>query len=830
MKLIATAIGRETIVSPGRTWSIGRDATCAIPIDHGHVSRKHAELSWADGVWTYRDLGSANGSWVAGRRVQTLVIDRSVEIGLGREGGATIRLEPAPDRVSRRVGRGIGREAAAALVVARPGVSPVPADRAGGGTPLEAPARILRVVERELRIGRGSDNDIVLSDLMVSRHHAVIRRTSADKFDVADLGSTNGTFVNGQKVTTCQVRSGDLLSIGPHVFRISPTAVEEYGDAAGGWLCALGIRVTVGSGTPLLQGIDFALEPGRLLGIVGPSGAGKTTLLRVLASQLSVQAGSVLYGGRELANSLDLRLRMGYVPQEESLHSQLTVRRALEFAAELRFDRDVDPQSRSRRVDEVLEELGLESRADLQIERLSGGQRKRAGVAAELLTKPPLLFLDEPTSGLDPANEDQVTTLLRDLADGGRTVVVATHSLVTLDHCDRVLFLAVGGHQAFYGPPELVTEYFGRHRIGPAYPKVFAALDDGDGRRFATAFESDPLHAKYVMAPLAAARAIPSAPVPCADDSEMRSDRVRQWGVLVRRYTAVLRADRTATLILLAQAPFFAFLFNILYSFSSVMSTVRAEEATILLWLMILGATWIGTSNAIREVVKEQSILRREHALGMSLAVYAASKVAVLGVLTTAECALLSIATMAFQHLPATDTISSHQMPTSGLLLGPIQVELMFDVILAGLAAMGVALLVSALVRTSDQANFALPLLLVAQIVLSAPVLGSPGVLFEALGTVSTAQWGMAAASSTVGLNEIREPYLSGVEGQRAQAENRPVDQGTIDGRDLWSHNLGSWAIDILALVAVAVLSIAGLFGALVMRMRLSPQGRGPAV
>jgi hypothetical protein len=214
----------------------------------------------------------------------------------------------------------------------------------------------------------------------------------------------------------------------------------------------------------------------------------------------------------------------------------------------------------------------------------------------------------------------------------------------------------------------------------------------------------------------------------------------------------------------------------------------------------------------------------------MSLAVYAASKVAVLGVLTTAECAFLSVATMAFQRFPPSDPILSQQMPASGSLLGPIQLELMFDVIVVGLAAMGVALLVSALVRTSDQANFALPLLLVAQIVLSAPVLGSPGVLFEALGTVSTAQWGMAAASSTIGLNDIREPYLSGVETQRSQAENRSVDQGTIDGRDLWSHSLGWWAIDILALVAVAVLSIVGLFGALVMRMRLSPQAQGPAV
>jgi len=818
--------GRETVVSPGRTWSIGRDAACGLVVEHSHVSRKHAELSYADGVWTYRDLGSANGSWVDGRRVKTLVIDRPVEIELGREGGALLRLKPAPDGAfAPRGARAEDERAGAQRMGGAPAAAGASAPRAHVPG---APERVLRVIERQLSVGRGPDNDLVLPDLLVSRHHAVIRRTGADTFAVADLGSTNGTFVNGRRISSCQVRSGDLISIGRHVFRFSPVAVEEYGDASGEWLSALGIWVKGDHGTPLVQGISFALEPGRLLGIVGPSGAGKTTLLRVLAAQRRTHAGAVLYGGRELASSLDLRLRMGYVPQEESLHPQLSVRRALEFAAELRFARDVEPQSRSRRVDEVLHELGLEARADHQIERLSGGERKRTGVAAELLTKPQLLFLDEPTSGLDPANEDQVTTLLRDLADGGRTVVVATHSLVTLDRCDRVLFLAVGGHQAFYGPPQLASEYFGRHHMGQTYPKVFAALDDGDGRRFASTFESDPLYSKYVQAPVAAARASRPVSAPAVDLSA-RSDWVRQWAVLVRRYAAVLRADRMATLILLAQAPFFAFLFNALYSFTSVMSTVKAYEATILIWLMVLGATWIGTSNAIREVVKEQSILRREHALGMSLVAYVGSKVAVLSVLTTVECAFLALATMMLQQLPPADPIASQSMPASGLLFGSTQMEITFDVVLAGLAAMAVALLVSALVRTADQANFALPLLLVAQIVLSAPVLGSPGGLFDALGTFSTAQWGMAATSSTIDLNDIRRPYLMVVENQRAQAEDREADQATIDGRGSWNHDPGSWFTDILALLTITLLSIAGLFWALVAQMRLQTQARRPA-
>jgi hypothetical protein len=213
----------------------------------------------------------------------------------------------------------------------------------------------------------------------------------------------------------------------------------------------------------------------------------------------------------------------------------------------------------------------------------------------------------------------------------------------------------------------------------------------------------------------------------------------------------------------------------------------------------------------------------------MSLVAYAASKVAVLGALTALECAFLAWATMLPQNLPALDPVNGLSMPKGGLLLGAAQTEIMLDVVLAGLAAMMVALLVSAVVRTSDQANFAMPLLLVAQIVLSAPVLSSPGPVFETLGTVSTAQWGIAAASSTISLNDIRKPYMTAVEDMSAPARGQKPDQKVIDGKPSWNHDLGEWSTDVLALVAIALASMGALFGALVIQMRLQPQVREPA-
>jgi ABC-type multidrug transport system ATPase subunit len=682
---------------------------------------------------------------------------------------------------------------------------------------------VLRVSGPELSIGRGSANDVVVNDLLASRSHASIRRRGKDGYEVVDVGSTNGTFVNGRRVTTAHLREGDLISVGGHVFQFAAQGIRERLDPSGPWLCALDIGFTTNDGKTLLHGVRFALQPRQLMGIVGPSGSGKTTLLRALSGQEPANRGSVLYGGRDLYASLDLRQKMGYVPQEDLLHPQLSVREALDYAAELRFARDVDWTARSSRIDEVIADLGLGECQSRQVSRLSGGEQKRTSVAAELLSKPPLIFLDEPTSGLDPGNEDQLTSILRDLADGGGTVVVATHSLVTLEKCDQVLFLARGGHEAFCGPPAEGSAYFRRQGSGETYPKVFTALDDERrGPVFASRFSASPAARANVDGPLAAARAAQETHPSRAPEAQPNGDRLRQWWVLVRRYVAVLRSDRLASLIMLAQAPFFALLFNILYPYN-VMSTANASEATILVWLMVIGATWIGTSNAVREIVKERPILRREHGLGLSLVAYIASKVAVLGAITAAECAFLAVATMApLQRLPAADPITHLALPGGGVLLSPAILEIVLDVVLAGLAAMGIGLLVSALVKTADQANFALPLVLVAQVVLSAPVLGSPGPVFSLVGTVSTAQWGTAAVADTISLNEIRQPYLEGVEKQRAAAENREADASVSAGRSNWNHDRAPWLGNLAALAALLAGAVSVAYVALISQHRIN--------
>jgi ABC-type multidrug transport system ATPase subunit len=322
-------------------------------------------------------------------------------------------------------------------------------------------------------IGRSPSSDIVLDDPLVSRHHAELRQLPSGRREIADLGSFNGTFVNGHRVDKATLDPLDLVGIGSSEFRVAGETLQEITKKAEVGLAAVGITVVTKAGTVLADDVGFTLEEGSLLAVVGPSGAGKSTLLGALTGLRPAPKGSVYFGGRDLYEEYDeLRQRIGFVPQDDVVHPELSVEQSLNYAAELRFAPDVTAAERRQRVEDVLVELDLAQRRKLPVSKLSGGQRKRVSVAIELLTKPSLLFLDEPTSGLDPGLERSLMELLRSLADGGRTVVVVTHSTESLNLCDRVLFLAPGGRVAYYGPPQLALAYFGFE----SYQEVFRDL------------------------------------------------------------------------------------------------------------------------------------------------------------------------------------------------------------------------------------------------------------------------------------------------------------------------------------------------------------------
>src|SRR5690348_2467089 len=551
--LAVRAQGSDRTLPAGPSYTIGRDPKSDIVVDEDRVSWQHAVLKLDRGSWVLEDTGSTNGTFVGSQKVQKIILDGETTVRLGHPAdgpeltcstGAPAR--PATVLASRPVMPASGRVGSDGPAVAadRPAMT-------GGGMSTAShrePSVIRRLPTKVLRIGRAPDNDIVISDLSVSRNHAELRRT-ASGYQIVDLDSHNGTFVNGQQIGSAPLTEGDIVGIGPSTFRLSGSELQEFVDTGDVSLVARDLTVTLGNGKVLLDHVTFPLGERCLLGIIGPSGAGKSTLLGALTGMRPANGGSVLYDDRDLyANYSELRHRIGLVPQENILHTQLTARRALRYAAELRFPRDTSKAERNRRVDEVLAELSLTPHAETRTDRLSGGQQKRVNVALELMTKPSLLFLDEPTSGLDPGLDKSVMEMMSGLAKDGRTVIVVTHSVANLDICDRLLVLVPGGKVAYFGPPQDGLKHFGK----PGWAEVFQSFDAEPQRDWAGEYRRSAWYQQYVLSavdgrgPSAAPRQVPPAPA--------SKNRLAQFSTLCRRYLSVIASDRVY-LGLLAGAP-----------------------------------------------------------------------------------------------------------------------------------------------------------------------------------------------------------------------------------------------------------------------------------
>ncbi len=299
-----------------------------------------------------------------------------------------------------------------------------------------------------MRIGRALENELVVSDLQVSRHHAEFHAMPDGRFEIRDLGSHNGTFVNGMPIgkgSSALLGPNDIVGVGHSTFRLVGDRLEEFVDTGEVSFSARHLTVTVDGGKQILKDVSFGVPEKSLIAVIGPSGSGKSTLLKALTGYRPANQGDVLYDNRNLYKQFaELRQRIGLVPQDDILHKELSVKKALKYAAKLRFPADTTGAEREARIDEVLRELKLDVHKEKKVTSLSGGQRKRVSVALELLTKPSLIFLDEPTSGLDPGMDRDVMQLLRGLADDGRTVLVVTHSVAELALCDKLLVMAPG--------------------------------------------------------------------------------------------------------------------------------------------------------------------------------------------------------------------------------------------------------------------------------------------------------------------------------------------------------------------------------------------------
>ena len=637
---------------------------------------------------------------------------------------------------------------------------------------------------RVMRIGRALENELVVSDLQVSRLHAEFTATPDGRFEIRDLGSHNGTYVNGQPIAksgTVLLGPNDIVGVGHSTFRLVGDRLEEFVDTGAVSFSARHLTVTVDGGKQILKDVSFGLPEKSLVAVIGPSGSGKSTLLKALTGYRPADQGDVLYDNRNLYKQFaELRQRIGLVPQDDILHKELTVRKALKYAAKLRFPGDTAEAEREARIDEVLRELKLDIHKGKKITSLSGGQRKRVSVALELLTKPSLIFLDEPTSGLDPGMDRDVMQLLRGLADDGRTVLVVTHSVAELAICDKLLVMAPGGSVAYFGPPEEALNFFGYS----TWADVFSAFENYRDYDWAGRWRGSQ-HYQMYAADIDAV-AVQSAPVP--PPQQMRPPKAQSWGsqlwTLMRRYTSVIASDKG-----------FMGLMVILPAVLGVVSLVIPAEfglgppdppvkfngkAGTIMLIIAVGMCFSGAANSVRELIKERVIYERERATGLSRSAYLMSKVIVLGVITAIQGVI--ICGIGF---------ANRAMPAEGLLMPPA-VEICLVVIALGFTSMMVGLVISSLVKTAEKTMPLLVMFAIVQVVFTGVLFqlyGSPGL--EQFAWLMPSRWAIAGAGSTLDLQTLMPPW----------DPQKPTD---VDG--LWEHSVGQWGINITILLVMGAL------------------------
>jgi ABC-type multidrug transport system ATPase subunit len=515
----------------------------------------------------------------------------------------------------------------------------------------------------------------------------------------------------------------------------------------------------------LLSDVSFRASPGSLTAIIGPSGAGKSTLAKLIAGTMRPTTGAVTFEGHCVhAEYAALRHRIGLVPQDDVVHQQLTVEEALGFAAELRLPRATKVERR-RAVDRVFDELDLTSRRQIRVEKLSGGERKRASVAMELLTGPSLLVLDEPTSGLDPALDRQVMTMLRQLADAGRVVLVVTHCVTNLDVCDQVLFLTPGGKTAYFGPPGEICRTMGTTN----WAEIFTRVGD----------DPNAVNREYLARRRGAAReaAVPLHETPVA---QTKCCRLQQVCTVARRQGRLLWADR-GYFLFLGVLPFILGVLSLLVPGNVGLGTANLHgqapnEPAQILMLLNVSAVFMGAALTIRDLVGERAIFRREQAVGLSASAYLLAKIGVYGLAAATQTAVLTAI-----------VVIGKGGPTRGaVVLGNPILELY--VTLAGTAAAAAAtgMALSAAAKSQDQILPMLVITVMLSIVFAGGMIPVTGrVVLEQMSWGLPARWGFAASASTTDLRGI--------------APLMPANEM------LWSHEPGWWLLDVTALSVLAI-------------------------
>ncbi len=626
----------------------------------------------------------------------------------------------------------------------------------------------LPITGPRINIGRDSRCDLVLSEVGVSRLHAVIGRTPQG-WAIKDQGSDNGTLVNDRMIRTAvRLHEKDVVTVINTKIIFTGRCLYYSAPVRGISVDARDIVVVRGKGRKSFvtsDHVSMSIRPGELVSIIGGSGAGKSTILNVLCGYLKPQEGTVRINGVSLYENFDAMKKLfGYVPQQDIVYDNLTLYDMLRYTAELRLPPDTDEQERERAIDHAIALVELQEKRDSFIRALSGGQRKRASIAVELLSDPKLLFLDEPASGLDPGTERSLMVSLRKMANAGKTVILVTHSTLQLGLCDKIAFMGKGGRLCFFGNEEEAMRFFRVNDVVDIYARITDAPEEWRHRYEAT----HPAVIPY--------RGEEETPRTGTD-----RQRFRQLKVLCRRYFRLVINDRQRLLLLMLQAPLLAALISLV---TNGHEFEHYEMTKSLLFALSCSAFWVGMLNAIQEVCKERTILKREYMTGLSLSAYIGSKMIVMSLLCLLQSLMLS---GVFSLLVG--------LPKDGVI-GPPFPEIFLTTWLTSIAAAAMGLLVSSLFTNPDRAMTVAPLLLMPQMLFS-------GLLFDLSGGTeiiswfATCRWSMEGFGTTCNLNSLPKAMKRVMDEMHMPWEVKPEDFFTFTPE----HILRAWLIMVLSVI-----------------------------